>query len=368
MAVYHKNEAWWIDYYYQGKRCRQKIGTRKKDAEEALNQIKVKIAAGNFVPMEEQKRREALEQQPILFETFAKEEFLPWSQMKHSLRHQGNLEIRLRVHLIPYFGKRYLHEITPKHLEDYLTKRSRTPYSRGKTKKPVKNTTLNRDIACIKGLFRKAVEWGCLQASPAEGIKNPKEIPNPPRLLEQEEIFRLLEEVPDHLNALVVCAVYAGLRKKELFYLRWKDIDWTTGELNVVSREEHPTKNYESRRIPMNEALAEALRRHPRRLGSPYVFCNEKGEPYDNVRIALNSAAKRAGIEEGFMLHQLRHAFCSHALMQGIDPRTVQKWMGHKDLQTTLKYAHVSPDHEKAAIQRLQYHHGHYMDTKTKEA
>ena len=82
MAVYHKNEAWWIDYYYQGKRCRQKIGTRKKDAEEALNQIKVKIATGNFVPMEEQKRREALEQQPILFDTFAKEEFLPWSQMK----------------------------------------------------------------------------------------------------------------------------------------------------------------------------------------------------------------------------------------------------------------------------------------------
>jgi site-specific recombinase XerD len=64
-------------------------------------------------------------------------------------------------------------------------------------------------------------------------------------------------------------------------------------------------------------------------------------------------------------MHQLRHAFCSHALMQGIDPRTVQKWMGHKDLNTTLRYAHVSPDHEKAAIQQLRYDHGHYMDTKT---
>ena len=166
----------------------------------------------------------------------------------------------------------------------------------------------------------------------------------------------------------MACAVYAGLRREELFHLWWEDIQWKRRELVVASNREHHTKNYESRRIPMNEALAEALRRHPRRLGSLYVFCNEKGEPYDNVRIALNSAAKRAGIEEGFMLHQLRHAFCSHALMQGIDPRTVQKWMGHKDLQTTLKYAHVSPDHEKAAIQRLQYHHGHYMDTKTKEA
>ena len=50
--------------------------------------------------------------------------------------------------------------------------------------------------------------------------------------------------------------------------------------------------------------------------------------------------------------------------MQGIDPRTVQKWMGHKSMQTTLRYAHVSPDHEKAAIQRLQYNLGHYTDAR----
>ena len=54
--------------------------------------------------------------------------------------------------------------------------------------------------------------------------------------------------------------------------------------------------------------------------------------------------------------------------MQGIDPRTVQKWMGHRDLATTLRYAHVSPDHEKTAVQRLSYHHGHYMDTKKEQA
>jgi site-specific recombinase XerD len=75
----------------------------------------------------------------------------------------------------------------------------------------------------------------------------------------------------------------------------------------------------------------------------------------DNVRKALQTAAKNAGIVGSLGLHQLRHAFCSHALMQGIDPRTVQKWMGHKDLNTTLRYAHVSPDHEREAIQRLRY-------------
>jgi hypothetical protein len=51
----------------------------------------------------------------------------------------------------------------------------------------------------------------------------------------------------------------------------------------VVCREEHHTKNYQSRRILMNQALAEALRRHPHRLENPYVFCNRQGESYDNV-------------------------------------------------------------------------------------
>ena len=101
----------------------------------------------------------------------------------------------------------------------------------------------------------------------------------------------------------------------------------------------------------MNDALIEALRRHPRHINSPYIFCNAKGEPLKHVRTALRYAAKRAGIEDTVKMHQLRHAFCSHALMQRIDPCTVQKWMGHKDLNTTLRYAHVSPDHEKAAIQ-----------------
>ena len=48
---------------------------------------------------------------------------------------------------------------------------------------------------------------------------------------------------------------------------------------------------------------------------------------------------------------------------EGIDPRTLQGWMGYKDLNTTMRYAHVSPDHEKAAIQRLSYDDGHQVDT-----
>ncbi|MBI2504092.1 MAG: site-specific integrase, partial [Candidatus Latescibacteria bacterium] len=361
--VYRKNDTWWIDYYCQDRRYRQKIGSRRKDAEDALNKIKVKIATGEFIPPSERQHQEAIGPQAVLFKTFAQDEFLPWSELHHSAQHHKSQRNILRGQLLPYFGERSLHEITPKVIEDYISQRSRSFYLKGKQKRPVKDGTVNRDIACIKIIFRKAVEWGKLEANPAREITLFKEIPNPPRLLEQEEVARLIAEVPERLKALIACAVYAGLRREELFHLRWEDLNWKAGELNVISREEHHTKNYESRRIPMNPALSEALRRHLHRLDSPYVFCNKAGNPYDNIRKTLDSAAKRARIDDHLKLHQLRHAFCSHALMQGIDPRTVQKWMGHRDLKTTLGYAHVSPDHEKAAIQRLRYGLGHQVDT-----
>jgi site-specific recombinase XerD len=253
-----------------------------------------------------------------------------------------------------------LRDITTKQIEDY--KLSRRRHRRGN--KLVAEATVNRELCCLKILLRKAVEWGHLDTSSARDVKTFKEKPEVPTLLEAREVEGLLAEMPDHLRALVACAVYAGLRRQELFHLQWDDINWNVGELTVASRREHHTKNYESRRIPMNTALVEALQRHPRQLGSKVVFSSRRGRPYTDVRDSLNAAAARAGIEGTVRLHQLRHAFCSHALMQNIDPRTVQRWMGHKDLTTTMRYAHVSPDHEKAAIQRLSYTTRHQVDTK----
>lgn len=358
MGVYQKvkgkNEPWWIDYRFKGKRYRQLIGTKKKEAEEALAQIKIKISAGDFVPIEERQEEESSEPQSPPLKDFVKDDLLPWSEVQHSANHHRRLRYALDIHLLPFFGECHLHEITPKQIEDYKGKRHREGYRRGKKKIRVSEATINRELCCLKLIFRKAVEWDKITESPARNIKTFKETPNPPRLLDEEEISRLLDEVPERLKALVACAVYAGLRKTELFQLQWKDIDFRTGELTVVSREGKRTKNNESRRIPMNDALAEALQRH-RHLKGPYVFCSSDGKPQRDVRTALNNAADRAKIEGPIKLHQLRHAFCSHALMQGIDPRTVQKWMGHKDLTTTLRYAHVSPDHERSAIQKLQF-------------
>jgi integrase len=360
MAVRKIRGKWWIDFYYLGIRHREVVGTKRKDAEAALNQIRVMITAGTYVPIEERELVEPSSPEQITFSAFSKEEFLPWSQMEHSAKHYTRLESIVRVHLVPYFDRRLLSEITTKLIEDYKGQRRRSYSCRGRKRQRVSAATVNRELCCVKVVLRKATEWGRLETSPARDVRAFKETNKEPRLIEQEEVARLLQELPDHLRGLIACVVNAGLRRAELFFLRWEDIDWKRAELTVASREEHHTKNYESRRIPMNDALCEELRLHKRDhiiVGSPYVFANRNrhGKPYTDIREPLRAAAKRAGIQDDIGLHQLRHAFCSHALMSGIDPRTVQKWMGHKDLKTTLRYAHVSPDHEREAIQKLSY-------------
>lgn len=356
--VYKRNDAWWIDYFFEGKRHRQKIGAKRK-AEDALAQVRAKIASGDFVAPG--RRTSASEKTDALtFRAFAESEFMPWSEMEHSASHHSRLKFALSKHVYPAFGNTPLDEITVKQIEDYKSFRRR---AKGRGGKPVSEATVNRELCALKVILKYAVAWGKLDSNPATEVKTFKETPDQARLLEVHEIDRLLNEVPNNLRAFVSVIVNAGLRSAELYRLQWRDIDSERGELTVASRRGGATKNHESRRIPMNDALSEDLRRHPRNLNSPYVFCNSQGEPLKNVRKSLKSAAERAGIEGFVGPHQLRHAFCSHAQMQGARGRTVQGWMGHKSLATTERYAHVSPDHEKAAIQLLRYNTWHQGGT-----
>lgn len=352
MAIFTKNGNYWIDFYDQGKRYRQKIGPRKKDAEEALSRIRVAQAAGEFEPPD-RRQPKADASRPPLLKDYARDDYLPWSETHHSQSHHTLQKCLLRTQILPHFGKHRIDEISPKMLEAFVTARSRSTSKRSKQR--VKATTVNRDIACLKVLFRKAEEWDVIESSPARSVKMLKETPNPPRLLDPDEVLGLIEAMPDHQRAMIVCVVYAGLRRGELFHLRWRDVDLKQMEINVISRDGSRTKSGKSRRVPLNPELADALRKHPRHITSPYVFCNADGKPYDNINKALRSAAQRAGIEDGIKLHQLRHCFLSHSQMLGVDPRTAQKWAGHSSLATTLKYLQVSPDHEKAAMSRLNY-------------
>lgn len=137
------------------------------------------------------------------------------------------------------------------------------------------------------------------------------------------------------------------MRKSEILNLKWIDIDFKRNLLYLIE-----TKNGERRYVPINDTVKRTLIKVLKRPESPYVFCNESGKPYANVRTSFDTALKRAGIKD-FRFHDLRHTFASHLIMLGIDLRTVQVLMGHKTIEMTLRYSHLSPDHKSRAVEIL---------------
>jgi integrase len=155
------------------------------------------------------------------------------------------------------------------------------------------------------------------------------------------------------------------MRLSELLNLEWKDIDFKNKTLKVDNKEDHHTKNYEPRSIPMNSFLCSVLKRIPRHLKSGYVFCNESGEKFKRIRGGFNATLKRAGIEN-FRFHDMRHTFASHLVMKGCDLRTVQQLLGHKDIKMTMRYSHLSKEHLSNVVENL--YGGHCLDTERKSS
>jgi integrase len=165
--------------------------------------------------------------------------------------------------------------------------------------------------------------------------------------LPPDEVERLTAAAKDgrqgHRDATMLLVAYRhGLRVSELTDLRWDQIDFTTANLHVRRAKKgtpatHPILGDELR----------ALRRLQREQApkSPFVFTSERGGPFTTAGFAriIAAAAQRAGLEIKAHPHMLRHA-CGFALAnKGHDTRALQAYLGHKNIQHTVRYTELSP-------------------------
>lgn len=357
MGVFKKQGNWWIDFYHQGKRIRRKVGPSTKVAEMALADVQVKKAKNDFLGVCEPKK--------ILFKDFAKE-YLEYSKAnKAKSSYERDVTI-IQKRMVPLWGDERLDRITSKMIEDYKVKLI----------EDVVASTVNREINTIKNLFRKAVEWGYLKESAPTTAMWMKTSTGSFRFLSREEADLLLEAArqsgTQHLYPILAVALHTGMRRGEILRLRWDDVDFKKQRILVVSREDGHTKNYESRSVPMSRFVIDALRKHPRCLDSPYVFCGVDGRPFHDVNTSFGKAVLRAGIPH-VRFHDLRHTFASWLVMSRVGIRTVQELLGHKDIRMTMRYSHLAPDHMRRAVQFFDAPaevpsgnilDGHYLDTK----
>ena len=321
-----KNGQWFIDYRVHGIRHRETVGNSKKLAMAVLNKRLLEIAEGKFLD-----KKEIVN---VKFADFADEYIEIYA--KHNKKSYKTDLVRL-IALKPLIGNRYLHEITPRLVEEFKSKRI----------KEVKPATVNRELACLKHIFTIANEWGRVEQNPVKRVKMFRENNCRVRYLEQDEIERLLNACTGYLKNIVVIALNTGMRKSEILNLKWENINIKQGFIYLLD-----TKNGDKREIPINGTVKHVLitqRKHPK---SPYVFYNKDGKPFGDIKKGFIAVLNRTGIID-FKFHDLRHTFASHLVMSGIDLNTVRELLGHKSIRMTLRYSHLSPAHKKKAVDIL---------------
>ena len=329
MAVYRKNEAWWIDTYIKGRRIRRKIGPDKETAELVEKDLKVKAAKGEHLGI--------MEERKIRFEDFARE-YLEWCQANKAERTYQVDQHIINRRLTPFFQGHYLASIKPKALEDYKTHRFRT----------IQPRTVNRELAVLRSMFTRAIEWQFLKAHPMAEVKDFKFQERPPAFLTPDQLGQLLEACnQQRLYVFVILAAHTGMRKSEVFNLRWSDVDFNRAELTV-----RQTKNNEYRIIPMNELVRDTLKEHPRHITSELVMTHGDGTPYKKVDKAFHTALEKAKLPR-IRIHDLRHSFASNLVTAGAPLNVVQELLGHKDIKMTMVYAHLAPNAKRAAVDLL---------------
>jgi len=251
------------------------------------------------------------------------------------------------------FPGKTLREIVPGDIERYIAKRraARPASKRREKSKPLAPATINRELAFLRRVFNVAIEDGKADTNPVRPKMFTKENNQRVRFLSDEEEAALRKAIGETEWPLVAVAIHTGLRRAEQFNLRWENVDFSTGIITVPR-----SKHGETRRVPMNDTVREILRARPSRLKSDYVFPSGTGDTPIDAQNYVNRTflpAVKAAKIEAFTWHCMRHTFASRLVMKGVDIRTVQELLGHKTLAMTLRYSHLSPEHQLDAVQRL---------------
>lgn len=203
----------------------------------------------------------------------------------------------------------------------------------------VSGESVAKELRTLKAILKKAVQWGEIEKSPAQGVEAPRNLQSEPIVwYTKVELSRLYKM---HHGLTWRLLANTGLRRTEAQQLRWPQVDLKQGYTNVVSSAEARTKSGRWRQIPLSKAAVTTLKALRKRVGmTDHVLPRITAESLS--RAFLQDVA-RCGLRGS--LHSLRHTYAAHLVMAGVPLRTVQVLMGHASFKTTERYAHIGKDH-----------------------
>ena len=315
----------------RGKQKQYRIGDAKTltfvQARNVAQRLKTQIALGED-PLAQ---KTALRSVPKLGD-FVADYFIPYiKQYKRGWKTNVSM---LKNHVLPVFGALFLDEITL----TAVVKLHCTMHDKGYAA-----VTCNNVVIMIRYIFNLAKKWGFNGAhtNPASGIglfevNNQRE-----RYLTKPEVNRLKEAIyasdNTQLRYIVALLLFTGCRKRELLDAKWEHFNLDARVWCIPI-----SKSGKLRYVPLSDAVLKILRQIPRFEGCPYILPNPKTHlPYNTIYYSWNTARNRAGMSD-LRMHDLRHSFASFLINAGRSLYEVQSILGHSQLSTTQRYAHLS--------------------------
>jgi integrase len=257
---------------------------------------------------------------------------------KPNLKGMHTYKSAYNLHIKPYFADKEPKDILPLDIHRVKNKllKKRSPQT----------------VQHVLELLRRIINFG-VNNKLCQGIDFKIEMPQVDNLVTEdltpEQLQNLLKaiEKDDHPHAgpMMKMALFTGVRRGELFRLKWKHIDYARGFIDIVDPKGGPDQ-----KIPLNDATGELLESF-QKSDSPFVFPGRNGGQRTNIRHQVNRIKVNAGLPEGFRpLHGLRHVYASMLASSGkVDMYTLQKLLTHKDPSMTQRYAHLRDETLKRA-------------------
>lgn len=244
---------------------------------------------------------------------------------------------RLKV-LLPFFAGIEIGKITKGLIRRYREERHQ--------KKRLTETTVNRDIECLRHLLYWAVDEGILPANPVARIRLERERRKKKPVLSPAEEALLLAAASPHLRDIVIFALDTGMRRGEILNQTWEDIDFARRLLSVTHSK---TPEGEAREIPLSHRVLTLLSSKKKDTGLIFTF---DGKPIFSLKTAWKAAIRRAGIRY-IRFHYLRHTFNTRLLELGVPREVRMSLLGHTFGDTHESYEHVELPMKREAIRKL---------------
>jgi len=281
-------------------------------------------------------------------ESFFLEKYIPYvKSYKRSWKTDFSM---IRNHLVPQIGRKSMRYLSPPDIAIFVDHMKQKGYAIG---------TINRALVLLRYGFELAIRWKepGVEVNPVKEIKNIKDDNKLERYLCDKQAKVLMQAVAQSSNAMlqhiVLFLIYTGARKNEVLQACWQDVDWQKSSWRIPK-----TKSGKVRHVPLSRGALELLNKLQNQtkldhMGKRAIFANpETGKPFISFFYSWNSARVRAGMPE-FRIHDLRHSFASYLVNAGRSLYEVQELLGHADIKTTSRYAHLSRERLAQAVEHV---------------